>query len=100
MEVLCGRWGGRWRDARFLKDADFVFCLCFCDGVVFLCNSISPLCSTGYIRKKRLAETKAGHEKTLFQRQIEATYKQIDRLVYELYGLTEDEIAIVEDAAR
>jgi len=27
---------------------------------------------------------------------IEATDKQIDRLVYELYGLTEEEIRIVE----
>jgi len=32
----------------------------------------------------------------LLQRQIEATDKQIDRLVYELYGLTEEEIGIVE----
>jgi len=47
---------------------------------------------------KRLAEMKAGHEKTLLQRQIEATDKQIDRLVYELYGLTEEEIKIVEEA--
>jgi len=31
--------------------------------------------------------------------QIEATDRQIDRLVYELYGLTAEEIAIVEDAA-
>ena len=30
------------------------------------------------------------------QRQIEATDREIDRLVYELYGLTDDEIAIVE----
>jgi hypothetical protein len=30
------------------------------------------------------------------QRQIEATDRQIDWLVYELYGLTEEEIAIVE----
>lgn len=29
-------------------------------------------------------------------RQIEATDSQIDRLVYELYGLTEEEIRIVE----
>jgi hypothetical protein len=47
---------------------------------------------------KRLAETKAGHEKTLLQRRIEATDKQIDRLVYELYGLTEEEVKIVEEA--
>jgi type I restriction-modification system DNA methylase subunit len=49
---------------------------------------------------KRLLDAKTSHEKTLFQRQIETTDKQIDRLVYELYGLTEEEIAIVEDAAR
>lgn len=32
----------------------------------------------------------------MIQRQIEATDKQIDTLVYELYGLTEEEIEIVE----
>jgi hypothetical protein len=32
-------------------------------------------------------------------RQIGATDTQIDRLVYDLYGLTEDEIKIVEGAA-
>jgi len=32
------------------------------------------------------------------QRQIDATDRQIDRLVYELYGLTESEIQIVEGA--
>jgi len=47
---------------------------------------------------KRLVETKTSHEKTLLQRQIEATDKQIDRLVYELYGLTEEEIRIIEDS--
>jgi hypothetical protein len=30
--------------------------------------------------------------------QISATDCQIDRLVYELYGLTEDEIRIVEES--
>jgi hypothetical protein len=34
--------------------------------------------------------------KNLFQRHIDATDDQIDRLVYELYGLTEEEIRIVE----
>ncbi|MCX6842537.1 MAG: hypothetical protein NTX53_09690 [candidate division WOR-3 bacterium] len=33
-------------------------------------------------------------------RQIAATDKAIDMLVYELYGLTEDEIAIVEGRAK
>ena len=36
----------------------------------------------------------------LYQRQIEATDHEIDALVYELYGLTEQEIAIVEEEAR
>lgn len=34
------------------------------------------------------------------QRQIDATDARIDRLVYELYGLTEDEIKIVEEALK
>ncbi len=34
----------------------------------------------------------------LYQRQIEATDRQIDALVYELYGLTKEEIEIVENA--
>ena len=45
---------------------------------------------------KRLQDAKFEHEKTLLQRQIEATDASIDKLVYELYGLTEEEIAIVE----
>ena len=35
-------------------------------------------------------------QKEMIQRQIAATDKEIDRLVYDLYGLTPDEIAIVE----
>ena len=41
----------------------------------------------------------AEQEKTVIQRQIEATDKQIDQLVYELYGLTEEEIKIVEGSS-
>lgn len=36
------------------------------------------------------------HEKTVIQRQIDATDQRIDHLVYDLYDLTEDEIQIVE----
>ena len=39
-------------------------------------------------------------DKALHQRQIEATDRQIDALVYQLYGLTEEEIAIVEQATE
>ncbi len=45
---------------------------------------------------KRLAKAKAPDDKTKLQRQIDATDHEIDRLVYNLYGLTEEEIAIVE----
>ncbi len=35
-----------------------------------------------------------------YQRQIDATDRRIDQLVYELYGLTDEEIAIVEEATE
>jgi hypothetical protein len=46
---------------------------------------------------KKLTAAKTDHEKTSLQRQIDAIDKQIDQLVYELYGLTEEEIGIVEN---
>ena len=49
---------------------------------------------------KQLAAVKTGDDKTRIQRQIDATDAQIDRLVYELYELTGDEIKIVEGAAK
>jgi hypothetical protein len=36
----------------------------------------------------------------MIERRIEATDAQIDRLVYELYELTAEEIKIVEEATR
>jgi len=36
-------------------------------------------------------------DKDLYQRRIEAEDRGIDALVYELYALTEEEIAIVEE---
>jgi len=45
---------------------------------------------------KRLQDTTLEHEKTLLSRQVEATDAAIDKLVYELYGLMEEEIGIVE----
>ena len=47
---------------------------------------------------QQLSKARTADDKTLIQRQIDATDRQIDRLVYELYGLTEAEIAIVEGA--
>jgi len=37
-------------------------------------------------------------ERTIIGHQISATDLQMDRLVYELYGLTDDETRIVEEA--
>ncbi len=45
---------------------------------------------------EKLAAAKIGQERTIIQRQIEATDRQIDQLVYELYELTEEEIKVVE----
>ena len=39
-------------------------------------------------------------QRTVIQRQIELTDRQIDQFVYELYGLTDEEIRIVEEATR
>ena len=45
---------------------------------------------------KKLHSANIASEKTMIQRQIDATDRQIDKLVYELYGLTDEEIKIVE----
>ena len=49
--------------------------------------------------RKRLISANTAHERTLLERQNAATDRQIDRLVYELYELTDAEIAVVEEAA-
>lgn len=45
---------------------------------------------------KKLNESNLQQERTVITRQIEATDRQIDQLVYKLYDLTDDEIKIVE----
>jgi hypothetical protein len=45
---------------------------------------------------KQAGTARLPQEKEMIQRRIEATDRQIDRLVYELYGLTEEEVKIVE----
>jgi hypothetical protein len=49
---------------------------------------------------KQQTIARTDHEKKSLQRQITATDRQIDSLVYELYGLTEEEIKIVEESDR
>ena len=50
--------------------------------------------------QKARAAAKTPDQKTILQRQIDATDKEIDALVYQLYGLTDEEIAIVEKATN
>ena len=45
---------------------------------------------------KDLDAAKTPAQRTVIQRQIELTDRRIDQLVYELYGLTDEEIKIVE----
>ena len=67
-----------------------------------LCTSLEGTCPPNAERMldlhKRLPKASTAHEKELIQRRIDATDKEIDRLVYDLYGLTEKEIRIVEEA--
>lgn len=49
---------------------------------------------------KELDAAQIPADKDLYQRRIEATDAEIDELVYELYGLTAEEIRIVEAATQ
>jgi len=46
---------------------------------------------------KKLQEARLEQERTMLSRQIEATDAAIDKLVYELYRLMEEEIKMVEE---
>jgi len=45
---------------------------------------------------KQLQGAKSEAEQGMVQNQLEATDRQIDALVYALYGLSEEEVAVVE----
>ena len=46
--------------------------------------------------QKKHHEARMGRDKELYERQIRVADAQIDKLVYELYGLTDEEIEIIE----
>mgnify|MGYP001415313465 CR=1 FL=1 len=48
----------------------------------------------------RLPALKTDHQRTVIERQIAATDREIDQLVYQLYGLTDKEIALIEEATE
>jgi type I restriction-modification system DNA methylase subunit len=61
------------------------------DRIVTLVDSMIAL-------HKQLAAANSAAQGAILQRQIVATDAEIDRLVYDLYGLTTEEIALVEGA--
>ena len=63
------------------------------------CNSSSHAVNNAKWRRSRII-AKPNYDKFAIQRQIDATDKQIDQLVYELYGLTEEAIRLVEEATK
>jgi hypothetical protein len=46
---------------------------------------------------RQLSQAKIPHEKEAIHREITATDKQIDKLVYQLYGLNKEEIGVIEE---
>jgi hypothetical protein len=48
--------------------------------------------------QKHLSQTTSEREKRLITQEIESTDRQIDSLVYGIYGLSADEIAVVEES--
>lgn len=59
-------------------------------------DRIVTLVKSTLVAHGQLAIIKSGMQNIVIQRQIDATDAEIDRLVFELYGLTAEEIAIVE----
>jgi len=48
--------------------------------------------------QKKYGETRMERDKELYERQIKIVDAQINGLVYDLYGLTEEEIKVVEES--
>jgi Cys-tRNA synthase (O-phospho-L-seryl-tRNA:Cys-tRNA synthase) len=61
------------------------------DKLVALVDNILEL-------QKKYHETRMEQDKELYERQIKLVDAQIDGLVYDLYGLTDEEIEIVEES--
>jgi hypothetical protein len=61
-------------------------------------ESVANFSSEMIVLHERLAHAKAEADRLVLERQIKATDKKIDQLVYELYGLTNGEIRIIEES--
>jgi adenine-specific DNA-methyltransferase len=49
--------------------------------------------------QRKYHDARMERDKELYERQIKVVDKQIDKLVYDLYGLTDEEIKVVEEHA-
>lgn len=67
-----------------------------CDKPHPLLKQVSDQCKHMYDFHRAHGSAKTPHEKSVVERQIDVIDHQIDRLVYDLYGLTEGDIKIVE----
>jgi hypothetical protein len=65
-------------------------------GDVAMKKRIVQMVDRMVVLQAQLATSNTPHAKSSLQSQIAATDGQIDALVYELYGLTDEEIRIVE----
>ncbi len=63
-------------------------------------NGLINLTNQMLAAKKQLQQAKTDSDKNYLKRKCERIDKEIDQLVYQLYGLTEEEIKIVEESVR
>lgn len=69
-------------------------------GKEFAHSRMISLVDTMLTLHRQLNDAKSEKLNDVIQRQMHATDSEIDRLVYELYGLTDDEIKIVEEGTK
>jgi len=63
-----------------------------------LCRRVEELAATILRLHEQSQSATYPHDKERIGREIDATDRQIDQLVYELYGLSEEERRIVKEA--
>ena len=59
-------------------------------------DKLVALVDTMLEQQKKYHDARMERDKELYERQIKIVDAQIDRLVYDLYGLTEEEVKVVE----
>jgi hypothetical protein len=94
--VCAGLEGGRVNYLRFFGQYLEGFPVANESSSLSAAQKISSLVESTLSLHRQLSNAKIPTEKTFLERQIDTTDRQIDALVYELYGLTGEEIRLVE----